>query len=156
MCIKETSTTDGHSFSVFICGNGGANPRHATLFAKDVPPSKVVRILDRFLMYYIQTAVYSTQPSSSHVPLFPFFQDKLMRTARWLEQFDGGIERLKKILLDDELGICAQLEKDMEALVGTYQCEWTTVVNTPERRKQFRQFVNTVRTRIAVSFQTTS
>jgi nitrite reductase (NAD(P)H) len=34
----------------------------------------VVHILDRFLMYYIQTA------------------DKLMRTARWVEQFDGGIE----------------------------------------------------------------
>lgn len=60
--------------SVFLAGNGGANPRHATLFAKDVPPSMVVRILDRFLMYYIHTA------------------DKLMRTARWVEQFDGGIE----------------------------------------------------------------
>ena len=34
----------------------------------------VVRILDRFLMYYIRTA------------------DKLMRTARWLENMEGGIE----------------------------------------------------------------
>ena len=60
--------------AVFLAGNGGTNPRHATLFAKDVPPSKVVRILDRFLMYYIRTA------------------DRLMRTARWVEQFEGGTE----------------------------------------------------------------
>lgn len=78
-------------FLVFICGNGGrqytlnrsntalirsigATPRHATLFARDVPPSHAIRILDRFIMYYIRTA------------------DKLMRTARWVEQMDGGIE----------------------------------------------------------------
>ena len=52
----------------------GATPKHAVLLANDVPPSKVVRILDRFLMYYIRTA------------------DKLMRTARWLEAMEGGIE----------------------------------------------------------------
>ena len=59
---------------VFVCGNGGANPRHATLFARDVPPSRVIRILDRFIMYYIRTA------------------DKLTRTARWLESMEGGVE----------------------------------------------------------------
>ena len=52
----------------------GASPRHATLLAADVPPSRVVRILDRFIMYYIRTA------------------DKLMRTARWLEAMEGGID----------------------------------------------------------------
>lgn len=60
--------------TVFIAGNGGANPRHASLFAKDVLPSQVVRILDRYLMFYIRTA------------------DKLMRTARWVESFEGGVE----------------------------------------------------------------
>ncbi|KAH0839338.1 hypothetical protein J3R83DRAFT_20 [Lanmaoa asiatica] len=114
-----------HHFVVFLAGNGGSVPRHATLFATDVPPSKVIRILDRFLMYYIRTA------------------DKLMRTARWVEQFEGGIERLKRILLDDELGICEELEKQMDELVGTYSDEWSEVVKSPERRKQFRQFVNT-------------
>jgi nitrite reductase (NAD(P)H) len=66
-----------------------------------------------------------------------------MRTARWVESFDGGIERLKKIIIDDELGICADLDKEMDDLVGTYYDEWKTVVEDPERRKQFRQFVNT-------------
>ncbi|KAJ8585502.1 nitrite reductase [Rhizopogon salebrosus TDB-379] len=133
-CIRECAEAQSKDFgliatdkgwNVFLAGNGGSNPRHATLFAKDVPPSKVVRILDRFLMYYIHTA------------------DKLMRTARWVEQFDGGIERLKKILLDDELGICMDLEKEMTELVGTYADEWKAVVDDPARKLQFRQFVNT-------------
>ena len=67
-----------------------------------------------------------------------------MRTARWVEQFDGGVERLKKILIEDELNICADLEVEMDKLVGTYQCEWTTVIKNPDRRKQFKQFTNTV------------
>jgi hypothetical protein len=54
------------------------------------------------------------------------------------------LQKLKKIILEDELGICADLDGEMDALVGTYSCEWTEVVNGPERRKQFRQFVNTV------------
>ncbi|KDQ57287.1 hypothetical protein JAAARDRAFT_194442 [Jaapia argillacea MUCL 33604] len=133
-CVRECAEAQSKDFgliatdkgwNIFLAGNGGANPRHATLFATDVPPSKVVSILDRFLMYYIQTA------------------DKLMRTARWVEQFDGGIERLKKILLDDELGICSELEKEMNDLVGTYTDEWRGVLQDPLRRKQFRQFVNT-------------
>jgi nitrite reductase (NAD(P)H) len=53
-------------------------------------------------------------------------------------------QKLKKVILEDELGICADLDREMDALVGTYQCEWTTVVKDPERRKQFRQFVNSV------------
>ncbi|KAH7886820.1 hypothetical protein F5I97DRAFT_1058573 [Phlebopus sp. FC_14] len=133
-CIRECAEAQSKDFgliatekgwNIFLAGNGGSNPRHATLFATDVPPSKVVRILDRFLMYYIRTA------------------DKLMRTARWVEQFEGGIERLKKILLDDELGICDELEKDMNDLVGTYSDEWAAVVKDPMKRKQFKQFVNT-------------
>ncbi|KAF8733415.1 BFD-like [2Fe-2S] binding domain, partial [Rhizoctonia solani] len=132
-CIRECAEAQSKDFgliatdkgwNVYLAGNGGSNPRHATLFATDVPPSKVVRIIDRFLMFYIRTA------------------DKLMRTARWIEQFEGGIEKLKKIILEDELGVCADLDREMDALVGTYQCEWTTVVKNPERRKQFRQFIN--------------
>jgi nitrite reductase (NAD(P)H) len=85
---------------IYVGGNGGASPRHAQLFATDVPPNQVVRILDRYLMFYIKTA------------------DKLMRTARWMESFDGGIDKLKKIILEDELGICDELDKAMDALVG--------------------------------------
>ena len=53
------------------------------------------------------------------------------------------MQRLKKILLEDELGICADLERDMDELVSTYHDEWNAVASDPERQKQ-RQFVNTV------------
>ncbi|KAI0757771.1 nitrite reductase [Daedaleopsis nitida] len=133
-CVRECAEAQGKDFgliatdkgwNVFVCGNGGATPRHATLLAADVPPSRVVRVLDRFVMYYIRTA------------------DRLMRTARWLEAMDGGIDKLRRVILDDELGICGDLERDMDELVGTYFDEWKAVVEDPERQKQFRQFVNT-------------
>ena len=115
-CVRECAEAQSKDFGliatdkgwqIYVGGNGGASPRHADLFATDVPPSKVVQILDRYLMLYIQTA------------------DRLQRTARWIEGFEGGIEKLRRIILDDELGICADLEKSMNALVGTYECEWT-------------------------------
>ena len=30
----------------------------------------------------------------------------------------------------------------MEGIVSTYQCEWKTAVEDPEKRKRFREFVN--------------
>jgi nitrite reductase (NADH) large subunit len=30
----------------------------------------------------------------------------------------------------------------MQHVVGTYQCEWKTTVNDPEKLKRFRHFVN--------------
>ncbi|KAI6043894.1 hypothetical protein EDC04DRAFT_2599764 [Pisolithus marmoratus] len=127
-CTRECAEAQSKDFgliatdkgwNIFLAGNGGTNPRHATLFAKDVPPSKVIRILDRFLMYYIRTA------------------DKLMRTARWVEQFEGGIETTNS-------GFATSSKQEMAALVGTYHDEWSVVVKDPARRRQFRQFVNTV------------
>ena len=54
------------------------------------------------------------------------------------------LQRLKKIILEDELGICGDLEREMDDLVGTFYDEWKVVVDDPARQKQFRQFVNTV------------
>jgi nitrite reductase (NAD(P)H) len=76
-----------------------------------VPSTKVVKILDRYIAYYIMTA------------------DKLQRTARWIENMEGGLEKLKKVILDDELGICEELESIIEGLVGGYVDEWGAVVN---------------------------
>lgn len=70
--------------------------------------------------------------------------DKLVRTAPWVETFTGGVDKLRRILIDDELGICADLEAEMAALVDSYQDEWKAAVEDPALRSQFRQFVNTV------------
>jgi nitrite reductase (NAD(P)H) len=47
---------DNERNPVYLAGNGGTIPRHAQLFATDVPPSKVIRIIDRFIMYYVRSA----------------------------------------------------------------------------------------------------
>ena len=83
-------------------------------------------------MYYIQTA------------------DRLTRTSVWLENMEGGIGRLREIILDDKLGLGDELERMMQHLVDTYRCEWTEVVRDPERRKLFRQFVNSEETDIGI------
>jgi nitrite reductase (NAD(P)H) len=90
-----------------------------------VPPDDVVPIIDRYLMFYIRTA------------------DKLQRTARWLENLPGGISYLREVVLEDKLGVCAELEKQMEELVGTFFCEWTEAIKSPALRSKFQQFGNT-------------
>ncbi|KAF9438195.1 hypothetical protein BGZ76_009293 [Entomortierella beljakovae] len=132
-CVRECAEARGKDFGIiatekgynlFVCGNGGAQPKHAVLLVADAPEALCVKYLDRFLMFYIATA------------------DRLTRTSKWLEKLDGGIEYLKKVILEDYLGICDALEKQMAYLIGTYQCEWKSVVDDPERRQQFRQFIN--------------
>ena len=112
-------------YNLYVCGNGGVKPRHADLLAADVDEATAIRYIDRFLMYYIMTA------------------DRLTRTAVWLEKLEGGIEHLKEVIIEDKLGICQELEERLQFLVDTYTCEWAEVVKDPEKRKWFRQFVNT-------------
>ena len=112
-------------YNLFVCGNGGAKPRHGDLLASSLDEETAIRYIDRFFMYYIMTA------------------DKLTRTSVWIEQLEGGIERIKDVVVRDRLGICDELERRMQFLVDSYRCEWKEVVEDPERRKLFRQFVNT-------------
>ncbi|KAA8636616.1 hypothetical protein SMACR_03842 [Sordaria macrospora] len=112
-------------FNILICGNGGTTPKHSILLAKDVPPTNVIPIIDRFLMFYIRTA------------------DKLQRTARWLEALPDGIDYLREVILDDRLGICASLEAQMQELVDSYFDEWAEAINNPAMQERFKQFANT-------------
>ncbi|WPG97851.1 Nitrite reductase [Acrodontium crateriforme] len=133
-CVRECAEAQNKDFgliatekgfNIFVGGNGGAKPRHSELLAKDVPPDDVVPILDRYLAFYIRTA------------------DKLQRTARWIENLPGGIKYLRDVILEDKLGICAELEKQMEDLVSSFFCEWTETLKSPEKMKMFSQFANT-------------
>lgn len=115
-------------FNIFVGGNGGAKPKHSELLAKDVPPTEVIPILDRYLMFYIRTA------------------DKLQRTARWLEGLPGGIKYLREVILEDKLGINASLEAQMAELVDSFFDEWAEAVNNPSIAAKFKQFANTPET----------
>lgn len=132
-CIRECAEAQSKDFGIiatekgwnlFVCGNGGSKPQHAQLLASDIDKETCVQYLDRFLMFYIKTA------------------DPLTRTATWLNKMDGGMTYLKNVVVNDSLGIAAQLEEEMKGLVNTYKCEWKEAVNDEEFRKRFNHFVN--------------
>lgn len=132
-CTRECAEAQSKDFGViatekgwnlFVAGNGGMRPRHADLFAKDLDTETLIRTIDRVMIFYIRTA------------------ERLQRTARWLEELDGGLEYLKQVVLEDSLGICADLDAQMERLIANYQCEWKTTLENPESLKRFRQMIN--------------
>lgn len=135
-CIRECAEAQSKDFGIiatekgwnlYVCGNGGSKPQHALLLASDVDEETCVRLIDRFLMFYIKTA------------------DPLTRTATWLNKMDGGIDYLKNVVVNDSLGMALQWEAEMEQHVNSYICEWKVAVETPEIRKRFSHFVNAPR-----------
>lgn len=114
-----------NGWNLYVAGNGGMRPRHAELFATDLDDETLIRYIDRFLMFYVRTA------------------DRLQRTSVWMESLEGGLEYVQQVVTEDSLGICSELESQMANVVGTYQCEWKTTLENPEKLKRFRQFVNT-------------
>jgi len=56
------------------------------------------------------------------------------------------------VVIDDALGICAELEAEMAHHVATYECEWKATVEDPERMRRFRTFVNSDRSDPEVVF----
>jgi nitrite reductase (NADH) large subunit len=132
-CTRECAEAQSKDFGViatekgwnlYVCGNGGMKPQHAVLLAEDIDKETLIKYLDRFLMFYIRTA------------------DRLERTATWFNKLEGGIDYLKQVIIHDSLGICAELEQEMQYLVNTYQCEWKTTIEDPEKLQRFRHFVN--------------
>jgi nitrite reductase (NADH) large subunit len=111
-------------WNMYVCGNGGMTPRHADLFATDLDTETLLRYIDRFLMYYIHTA------------------DPLQRTARWMESHEGGLDHLRSVIIDDSLGLCDELDREMAEHIAHYEDEWAAVLNDPDRLTRFASFVN--------------
>jgi len=113
-----------NGWNMYVCGNGGMKPRHADLFASDLNDVDLIKYIDRFYMFYVRTA------------------DRLQRTSVWMDNMEGGLEYLKSVIIEDKLGLAAELEQEMSAVVDTYQCEWKTTIEDPEKMKRFGHFVN--------------
>ncbi|MGW7642799.1 nitrite reductase large subunit NirB [Streptomyces bobili] len=132
-CARECAEAQSKDFGIiatsngwnlYVGGNGGATPRHADLLAQDLDDAGLIRLIDRFLMFYIRTA------------------DRLERTSTWLERIPGGLDHVRDVVVEDSLGICEELESLMAAHVANYADEWATTINDPEKLARFVSFVN--------------
>ena len=132
-CARECAEAMGKDFGViatsggwnlYVGGNGGAAPRHADLLAQDLSDAELVRLTDRFLMFYIRTA------------------DRLERTSAWLERIEGGLGHVRDVVVHDSLGLCDELEALMADHVAHYRDEWAATLADPEKLARFVSFVN--------------
>ncbi|MHC5905604.1 nitrite reductase large subunit NirB [Streptomyces sp. S6] len=132
-CARECAEAQSKDFGIiatsngwnlYVGGNGGATPRHADLLAQDLDDARLVRLIDRFLMFYIRTA------------------DRLERTSTWLERIPGGLDHVREVVVEDSLGICEELESLMAAHVANYRDEWAETIDNPEKLARFVSFVN--------------
>lgn len=132
-CTRECAEAQSKDFGIiatdkgwnlYVCGNGGIKPQHAVLLASDLDDDTCIKYIDRFLMFYIKTA------------------EPLQRTATWFNKLEGGLEYLRDVIINDSLGICGELEQELQYLVDTYHDEWRVAVETPEIRARFTHFVN--------------
>ncbi len=136
-CTRECAEAQGKDIGIiateggwnlYVCGNGGMKPRHADLFATDLDKETLIKYIDRVLIFYVRTA------------------DRLQRTSVWMENMEGGLDYLKSVVIDDKLKISASLEIQMQHVVDNYQCEWKTTIESEEKLKRFRHFVNSDKT----------
>ncbi|MBN6054272.1 nitrite reductase large subunit [Nonomuraea sp. RK-328] len=132
-CARECAEARSKDFGIiateqgwnlYVGGNGGFKPRHADLFASDMSTDELIRTIDRFLMYYIRTA------------------DRLQRTAAWIESIEGGLDHVRDVIVNDSLGLCAELDAQMAHHVSTYADEWRATIEDPEKLSRFVSFVN--------------
>jgi nitrite reductase (NADH) large subunit len=136
-CARECAEARAKDFGViatekgwnlYVGGNGGATPAHARLLAGDLDRETLVRYLDRFLMYYIRTA------------------DRLQRTAPWIDSLDGGLDRVREVVVDDALGLGSELEAAMARHVEGYVDEWAATLDDADKLARFVSFVNAPQT----------
>ncbi|MFD7614341.1 nitrite reductase large subunit NirB [Streptomyces sp. NPDC059828] len=132
-CARECAEAQSKDFGViatangwnlYVGGNGGATPRHADLLAQDLSDAELIRLIDRFLMFYVRTA------------------DRLERTSTWLERLEGGLDHLRDVVVHDSLGLCDELEALMAEHVAGYHDEWAATLDDPDRLRRFVSFVN--------------
>ncbi|MGW6281831.1 nitrite reductase large subunit NirB [Kribbella sp. NPDC055071] len=132
-CARECAEARGKDVGViatekgwnlYVGGNGGMTPRHAELLASDLSDEELLRAIDRFLMYYIRTG------------------DRLQRTAVWMRELDGGLDHVRDVVLNDSLGIAADLDAAMAKHVDSYVDEWQATLNDPGKLARFVSFVN--------------
>jgi nitrite reductase (NADH) large subunit len=108
---------DGGFWEIYVGGAAGGTVRKGDLLVTVSSHDDVLKYMGRFMQYYREHGKY------------------LERTYHFVERI--GIETLKKILVEDSLGICARLDADIQKAVEAYRDPWKEA-DAPVYEGQFR------------------
>ncbi|HKX26185.1 MAG TPA: nitrite reductase large subunit NirB [Blastocatellia bacterium] len=107
---------EGGRWEVCIGGAAGSKVRKGDILVTVETHDEVLKYMGRFMQYYREHAKY------------------LERTYDFVERL--GIEKLRRILVDDEEGICERLEREIQTAVEAYVDPWLEA-RTPVHPSQF-------------------
>ena len=125
---------EGGRWELYIGGAAGTRVRKGDILCVVDSHDDVLRFMGRFIQYYREHAKY------------------LERTFGFVERV--GIERLRRLLVDDSEGICAQLDADIQSATDAYFDPWLEAA-TPVHSAQFLDVLEPVGAR-AGSWQVTT
>ena len=95
---------EGGKWEIYLGGAAGGSVRKGDLLCTVDTHEDVLKYMGRFMQYYREHGKY------------------LERSYHFLERV--GIETLRKILVEDSLGICARLDADIQRAVDAYVDPW--------------------------------
>jgi nitrite reductase (NADH) large subunit len=101
-----------------VGGAAGGSVRKGDRLCTVDTHDEVLTYIGRFIQYYREHGRY------------------LERTYHFLERI--GVENLRKILVEDSLGICAQLDANIQKAVDAYRDPWQEAVR-PAYHAQFNE-----------------
>jgi len=95
---------EGGLWEIYIGGAAGGTIRKGDLLCTVKSHDDVLKYMGRFMQYYREHARY------------------LERTYHFVERL--GIEEIKKVVMEDSLGICARLDAEIQRAVDAYKDPW--------------------------------
>ncbi len=107
---------EGGKWEIYVGGAAGSRVRKGDVLAVVSSQEEVLRIIGRFLQYYRENARYQE------------------RTYDFVERL--GIDRLRRLLVDDAEGIAERLDAEMEEAVASYVDPWEEA-SRPAHPNQF-------------------
>jgi nitrite reductase (NADH) large subunit len=96
--------TEGGDWEVSVGGAAGAHVRKSDVLCRVKTQDEAMQVIGRFLIYYRDNAKW------------------IERTYDFVPRI--GLEKLKEILVQDSLGICAELDVEVEKTIAAYVDPW--------------------------------
>jgi nitrite reductase (NADH) large subunit len=109
---------EGGQWEIYVGGAAGGSVRKGDLLCTVTTDDEVLSVIGRFIQYYREHGRY------------------LERTYHFLERI--GVDNLRKILVEDSLGICAQLDANIQKAVDAYRDPWKEA-ERPAYHAQFNE-----------------